>query len=112
MIESHPRYRRNAQQHGHKWAKVAEKILIGIGYGARQLIRHRHTKDEPLHGVGERLAALLKKAKEDTHKKQTKNKKARLAKVAKISNRTRTLIGNFVALPPPPPEPPPPQPPP
>jgi hypothetical protein len=112
MIESHPRYRGNAQQHGHKWAKVAEKILIGIGYGARQLIRHRHTKDEPLHGVGERLAALLKKAKEDTHKKQTKNIKIRLAKVAKISNRTRTLLGNFVVLPPPPPEPPPPQPPP
>jgi hypothetical protein len=112
MIESHPRYRGNAQQYGHKWAKVAEKILIGIGYGARQLIRHRHTKDEPLHGVGERLAALLKKAKEDTQKKQTKNKKVRLAKVEKISNRTRTLIGNFVALPPPPPESPPPQPPP
>ena len=60
----------------------------------------------------ERLAALLKKAKEDTHKKQTKNIKIRLTKVAKISNLTRTLLGNFVALLPPPPEPPPPHPPP
>ena len=80
MIESHPRYRRNARQHGHKWAKAAEKILIGIGYGARQLIRHRHTKDKPLHGVGDSLAALLKKAKEDTHKKQTKTQKIDLPK--------------------------------
>ncbi len=68
MIESHPRYSENAQQYGHKWAKVAEKMLIGIGYGAKQFIRHRHTKDGPLHGVGVRLAALLKKAKEDTQK--------------------------------------------
>jgi len=80
MIEDHPRYRGNAKQHGHKWAKVAEKILIGIGYGARQLIRHRHTKDEPLHGVGERLAALLKKAREESHKKKIHNKKLSLPK--------------------------------
>ena len=36
----------------------------GIEYGARQLIRHRHTKDPPPAGVGERLAALLRKDKE------------------------------------------------
>ena len=85
-------------------------FLVSLLYRKPIHNRHRHTKDEPLHGVGERLAALLKKAKEDTQKKQTKNKKVRLDKVEKISNRTRTLLGNFVALPPPllnlPPQPP------
>ena len=109
LIESHPRYRGNPEQHGHKWDKAAGRILVGLGYGARQLIRHRHTKDEPLHGVKERLAALLKQGTKDDSRKKLKNKKIRVAKVEKIRNRTRTLLGNFVRSPLPPPEPPPPQ---
>ena len=61
LIKEHPRYAGNAAQHGHKWAKASQRVLIGIGYGARQLIRHRHTKDPPPAGVGELLAALLRK---------------------------------------------------
>ena len=43
LIKEHPRYAGNAAQYGHKWAKAAQRVLIGIGYGARQLIRHKHT---------------------------------------------------------------------
>ncbi len=113
LIKEHPRYAGNAAQHGHKWAKAAQRVLVGIGYGARQLIRHRHTKDPPLAGVGERLAALLRKDNEQNAKIVEKCKIKKANKAIRISNRTRTLIGNLVRLPLPPPEPPPPpQPPP
>ena len=68
LIKEHPRYAGNAAQHGHKWAKAAQRVLVGIGYGARQLIRHRHTKDPPPAGVGERLAALLRRDNEQNAK--------------------------------------------
>ena len=113
LIESHPRYRGDAAQHGHKWAKAAQRVLIGIGYGARQLIRHRHTKDPPPAGIGERLAALHRKDNEQNVKIVEKCKIRKANRAARISNRTLTLIGNLVRLPLPPPEPPPPpQPPP
>jgi hypothetical protein len=113
LIKEHPRYAGNAAQHGHKWAKAAQRVLIGIGYGARQLIRHRHTKDPPPAGVGERLAALHRKDNEQNVKTVEKCKIRKANRAARISNRTLTLIGNLVRLPLPPPEPPPPpQPPP
>ena len=61
-----------------------ERILTGIGYGAKQLVRHRHTKDEPLQGVKERLAALLKKGAKDDSRKKLKNKKIRIGKIEKL----------------------------
>ena len=30
-LETHPRLKANAEQHGHKWAKVVEKIFVGVG---------------------------------------------------------------------------------
>ena len=113
LIKEHPRYAGNAAQHGHKWAKAAQRVLVGIDYGARQLIRHRHTKDPPPAGVGERLAALLRKDNEQTARNVEKCKIKKANKAIRISNRTRTLFGNLIRLPLPPPEPPPPpQPPP
>ena len=61
--------------------KAAKRVLIGLGYGARQLVRHRHTKDPPPAGIGERLAALLRKDNEQNVKniEKCKNKKANKA---------------------------------